>query len=69
MAKATTYQVVFEGGATAFVKAFSFTVEDDKVVFKSEEGEPLEDHYFRSHAIQAVIPDSEGKGSSKAGFI
>ena len=69
MAKATTYQVVFEGGATAFVKAFSFTVEDDKVIFRSQEGEPLEDHYFKPNTIQAVIPDSEGKGSSKAGFI
>lgn len=61
MARSKTYQVVFESGATVFIEAHSFSVEGDEVAFHDEEGEPLEEHYFRSGAVQAVILAEDGE--------
>jgi hypothetical protein len=55
MAKRKTYQIIFEGGASTFVKAHGFRVDGDDVTLLDENDQPLDKHYLRSGAVQAVI--------------
>lgn len=68
MAKPKTYQVIFEGGATTFIRAHSYTVEDGSVVFRGENEEPLEEHYVRQDSVVGVFPDTQDR-DRKAGFV
>lgn len=61
-----TFRIYLESGATFTVKAASYTIEADEVVFKDENGNVLNDFYVSSSLAVAIVPVDTKTESKKA---
>ena len=63
------YVVFLEGGADFRVRAYGYAFEGDLLVFKAEDGSPLDDELrIQKAAVQAIVPDPLGQRASQKGF-